>query len=234
MLSLKLLVTKPGQLAQDYLNGIRVHRINPFQLFLIINVIYFVFIVFVPQNAFTTPLEVHLNATNFPHHALANDMVAQALSEQNLSKTTYAQKFDQLIQVHSKSLVILLIPMVALISLPLLKECSHKMIASVVFASHFVSALLLFMIVFGSLLYALGGVVDWLGVPHIKAIVFSEAFGSIVMVGFCLSYFASSLRRINGIRWPRAIGLATFLVFAFYWIILIYRMILFFTTFYSL
>ena len=66
--SFYLLLLKPGQLSLDYINGVRKHRLNPIQLFLICNIVYFFFASISEQNTFKTELHIHMNANNFIHN----------------------------------------------------------------------------------------------------------------------------------------------------------------------
>lgn len=83
--SLRLLVSQPGQLTLDYLEGRRKQRLSPFQLFVLVNVFFFLAVAWWGSSAYTTSLHFHLNASNFFHQPVAVEWVNQHLADQQLA-----------------------------------------------------------------------------------------------------------------------------------------------------
>src|SRR3954467_15376111 len=75
--SLKLLVTKPGALTAAYMRGRRVGLMRPLQLFLLVNVVYFLFASTTHLQLLSTNLNNHMNSTW--HSKLATRMVNRRL-----------------------------------------------------------------------------------------------------------------------------------------------------------
>ena len=65
------LLLRPGELTASYMRGIRMPYMRPLQLFLIVNVIYFVWVAFAGERVFSTPLSGHLENSNYGQTALA-------------------------------------------------------------------------------------------------------------------------------------------------------------------
>ena len=232
--SLKLLFTKPGQLTLDYCRGVRKNRLNPFQIFLFANICYFLFIAVLNQNTFTTALEVHLNSKNFIHQELAIELVEEKLANESVSLQEFSQKFNQRIEIQSKTLLLVLIPLFAIVVVIANFKHRFSIVTALVFSAHFVGFLLFFQIVYSTFLYAIFSLLKRLELLDILAALQTEMVYSVLLFfGICFYLYLASIRVFSINKQPALIQ-TLFYGLAIYWIILIYRMILFFTTFYSL
>ncbi len=232
--SLRLLILRPGQLTMDYVKGIRNNRLNPFQVFLLANICYFFFISFSSSNTFTTPLEIHLSANNFIHKQIANDLVEQALLKSGESKTSYSDSFNQQIEIQSKSLIILMVPIFALFVYICFLKHSYLGVKSLVFSTHFLSFLLFLQMGVETVLGILVWSSDKFFSINVSVVLISDMALSLVMFISFWGYLFYSLKFVyEGNVW--IIFFKSFLLSAgLYFAVLIYRMLLFFTTFYSL
>ncbi len=232
--SFRLLLFKPGQLLIDYCQGLRKYRLNPFQLFLFSNILYFFALNVLHQNTFNTPLDVHMNAGNFFHQEIANQWVNQYLRESGLALAEYRQLFDQAINLQSKSLVILLIPIYALIICLLFFRQEYIGIRSLVLSTHFFAFVLIFLITFDLVIgnFLKFASQDW-GFKLFDYIN-GEFFTSVCILVGVMTYLYFAIRRVFIGHWLNHLVKTLILAFGFYLSILVYRSILFFTTYFSI
>ncbi len=141
--TLRALVLRPGSLTRDYLAGRRVPYMAPLQLFLVLNLVFFVALPWVGWNVVTTPLAVHLHQE--PYSDLARQLVdARAAGR---APADYAAAFDRVGHLEAKSLVIVMVPLFALVSSLLLWRWRQPFAVHFVFALHFYAFWLAFQIV---------------------------------------------------------------------------------------
>ncbi len=231
--SLKRLVMRPGQLTLDYLNGIRKHRLAPFQLLLLINIAFFLMAAYVGHSAFTTRLDFHTGATNFIHQPLAAALVDDRLRSSGETRASFAQRFNARVEVQAKSMVMLMVPLLALLVWLLFPAQANRWIRSLIFATHLFAFMLLVQTFIAPPLSAL---MNW-AVQRFALPLDGGAFEviySLLLFALFGVYFFLAAQRVYGRH--TALNLARVLAFLFatYWIYLIYRMVLFFTAFYSL
>lgn len=195
--SFRYLLFRPGQLTQDYLKGIRTHRLNPFQLFIFCNVIYFLFISVIHQNAFTTPLNVHQAATNFIHQELAVELVSDKLPQGSITEEEFTKQFNLTIELHSKSLLILLVPLFSLFCFLGFWGEKNRGVLSLIFASHFVSVFIVFLILFGVLSFFISEFLTLLSLDKINKWLLSDVLVSSALVVFSCGYLYLALKKDN-------------------------------------
>lgn len=111
--SLKLLLRWPGRLTSEYLLGRRSKYLKPLQLFLIVNVFYFLFLNITHSNTFNTPLEVQYS--HQVYSPLIRPIVDHALATKPLSFNNVAMLYDQVTGDYAKSLILLMVPLFALL-----------------------------------------------------------------------------------------------------------------------
>jgi hypothetical protein len=117
--SVRSLFLQPGYLSEEYLAGRRRPWLGPVQLFLICNVTFFVLLQFLPRHVFTTRLSDHLFAHPYGRWILGMEarpgVTFRALVEDQEAFRVYANTFNAVTAGPAKSLIILMIPGVALI-----------------------------------------------------------------------------------------------------------------------
>jgi hypothetical protein len=109
--TLWLVVKNPGFLSKEYVHGVRVKYLRPLQLFFILNLIYFLFPVFQLFNA-----SLYTQMYLLPHRNIAREFVLQKISHSNLSLQAYTLMYDAKSQSLAKLLIVVFI---LLASLPL-------------------------------------------------------------------------------------------------------------------
>lgn len=109
--SLWLLMSRPGFLTVEFLNGRRKPYAKPFSLFFIINVLYFITIGINNFRTYETPLQVQrIN----PYSPIVADMLEHRLAgASEVEKKAFEAQFDRQNHLIAKSMLILIVPMIA-------------------------------------------------------------------------------------------------------------------------
>lgn len=137
--SFKLLLFFPSKLTSKYVEGIRMPYMKPFQIFLICNIIFFIFLGEI--DLFRTPSKWFFSE-NFDGLKVM-DIVRGISAEKGLTKEEIAVSYDKKSLDYSKGLIFLLIPFIALVGklLNLKKKVEYG--KHLIFATHFFSFVLL-------------------------------------------------------------------------------------------
>ena len=166
--SLRTLVVRPGAITCAYVDGPRKPYIGPFQLFLIVNVVFFAVQSFSGWPVFSTSLHSHMYGQDWSE--FARTLVAHKLQAEHATLAAYAPVFDHAVDVYAKSLVILLVLPFTMVFIPLFAGSHRPFVTHLVFALHLLSFLLLCscaLLLATTLVSALGGsdmrapFVDW-------------------------------------------------------------------------
>lgn len=139
--SLRVLSTRPGVITKAYVDGPRKPYIGPFQLFLIVNVVFFAVQSFSGSPVFSTSLYSHMHDQDWS--AFARDLVAQKLQAAHTTLAAYTPVFDHAVDVNARSLVILLVLPFTLLLIPLFAGSRRPFVTHLVFALHLLAFLLL-------------------------------------------------------------------------------------------
>jgi hypothetical protein len=236
--SLKVLLSQPGELTADYMRGRRVGLMRPLQLFLLVNVAYFLFATALHSGLFATTLYNQMH--NTWHSGMATQMVRQRLGKGNASLeayearlASYHTKFDAATTVQAKTLIFTMVPAFALLVGLLHLGRRRFVVEHLVFALHFYSAFLLFAVLITFLLAIPMALVDW--VMHTSALndpLVDPLFG---VVGAALLFWY--LRRALGRTYNDGFGFsiigAGLLTAGTVLILFGYRTLLFLTTFWA-
>jgi hypothetical protein len=138
----RALVTRPGLLTAEYAAGRRRPWLSPFHVFLIANLIYFLLLAVLPINVLTTPLRSHLDGQ--PYSDVARDMLrARFAAQDTVDFEAFEARFDFAAQQYAATLVIVLVPVLALLFAVVLARRREPAGKHIVFALHLVAALLL-------------------------------------------------------------------------------------------
>ena len=110
--SLRALASPPGRLTADWIRGKRVGYLSPLSLFLWVNVAFFLVQSVTRLGILTWPLSAHLSDDLFGW--LTTRLLVHHRSDATLANNDYAHIFNALESVHAKSLVILMVPALAI------------------------------------------------------------------------------------------------------------------------
>src|SRR4051812_4898151 len=90
--TLRTLLTKPGELTENFMRGRRVSLMRPLQLFLLVNVAFFLWSTASNNHMFDTPLATHMQ--NSWHQRLATRLVTARLAARKTTLTAYGAQFN--------------------------------------------------------------------------------------------------------------------------------------------
>lgn len=235
--TLRALLTRPGELTAAYMRGQRRVYMKPLQLFLIVNVAYFVWVGWAGERVFSTPLSGHLQHDLYGE--LVRRMIVAKVQEPgmtavqlNAAANAYGDRFNEAAVVQAKSLIVAMVPMFALLLALVQVRRRQPFVQHLVFALHTYTALLVFAIAQRYLvqypaLWATAG----LTAPRQYAIV--NWVVSWVMIGAMCAYVTLGLRRVDGARWRIAVAKGVVLGMSTLVILVVYRVLLFFTVYWT-
>jgi hypothetical protein len=227
--SFALLISKPGFLTVEYFAGRRKRYLKPLQLFIFCNVIFFFFQAFTGFNSLRTPLQVHLH--QMPYSSLARRKVAKAIVQSGTTFSDYEARFNSTLETQAKTLVFLMIPMFALGLEIIYLRKGEFFVKHLVFSTHFFAFYLLML----SILYLVIKVVGRV-LAHLEGWGdhFGDLFMTAIMLSCCLVYLVIGCRRAYEQSWALSVlkGLALIGVLAV--VVQSFRLVLFFTAFYSI
>lgn len=139
--SVRLLVTQPGALTAAFRQGQRKPFIGPIALFLVANVLFFAVQSLTRMKIFSTSLGMHLNGMFWGD--LADAMVGQRLQATGRTLEVYAPVFDQAVAANAKSMIGLMVPLMAAATAALFRRAMQPFAVHVAFSLHYHAFLLL-------------------------------------------------------------------------------------------
>lgn len=228
--SFRSLLTRPGQLTTDFLSGKRKTQLGPVQMFVVCNVLYFLFLPLALQFPFTSTLR--MQTENRSWRTMAKRMVDAKVADRQERLEEYSARFDEAAHVQGHSLVMLMVPLFAVGVWALHPRARRYYGEHLVFSFYAMGFLLLWMTVVTvpiSQVYRLGVHAQWW--PQNGSLLEATLDTSIAL-GF-IGHLATASRRSYGDGWPAAIAQSVLLIGWLAVCLTIYRLILFFTTFYA-
>lgn len=137
---------RPGELTAAHAAGRRRPYIGPFQLFVAVTVAFFLVQLVSGLTVASLPLESHLEHQSYS--AIARDVYASALARHGIGAdgaAAFAEAFEHRERTVAKSLLILLVPLLAAVSALLFLRRRAPAATHVVLALHFVTAMMVFL-----------------------------------------------------------------------------------------
>ena len=224
--SLRYLITRPGLLTAEFVTGRRRRYLSPIQVFLIANLLFFIAAAFLPVITFDTPLDVHLYHSSYQE--LARDRVRDRFAEADtVDFVRFKTRFDFAAQQQAKTLVIIFVPFFALV-VALLRLGRHEPAGQhIAFAFHYLAFALLLFIAMAVLILLVrvssGGRLLSGDSPIIPI------FGLACLIAYLMPAFRTAYRSGTVAAVLQAVVVAALFLPA----ISLYRLILFFTVFYT-
>ncbi len=213
------MISTPGLMAHDFVEGRRKRWMAPFSLFLLINLIYFIVN---PLTDFNLPLHDHLRWHDTTYGPLAARMVEDLIQQRGITLNEYEQVFNLKTVNLSKSLMVLNVPVMAvLLSLIFFRKRN-------LFADHFIFALYLFsfLLLITCIWIGLLNMYVWAGLPAHQLML---PVGIVLLIVY---YCVVSVKRFYSMKGFFWIALSTFTVFLSTLLtIYFYRFIMFMVTF---
>lgn len=222
------LLRRPGLLTREYMQGRTVRWLHPLQLFLLANLLFFVTLSFTGITGLSNPLRSQLDQQFYSE--LARDAVRDRfLAMDSVQFSSFEARFDLASEVQAKSLVILLVPLFAALLFLTRAWKREPGVQHIVFATHFLAFALLLFILIGVLLRATA----WLPAtwqPHVA----TDEVATWTAIAGAAVYLYVALRRACGDSAAGAAARAALLGIGTIALLVIYRLILFFTVLYSI
>jgi hypothetical protein len=234
--SLWLLLRRPGMLSKDYFLGCRIAYTSPLRLFFFVSVIYFVSLTVLhypwipkPQNTqfntFTTPLDTQLHGNNF-YPDLAARQVERTLSRRQLDYPTLERLYDEKVGVYSKTLVFVLIPVIAMLFYALFFRNRRYFAEHLVIATHFWAFAL---VLIGVLLPAVVVPTIWLSAMIGRPLgpLLTDAVLSYALQGVLVLYLFFMFRRAYAASRGYSALVAAATAWSFFFAVWLFRFLLF-------
>jgi hypothetical protein len=207
--SFRSLLTRPGQLAADFLAGRRKTQMGPVQMFVVCNVLYFLFLPLALQMPFTSTLR--MQTENRPWRVMAKRMVDARVADRHEEIEDYAAHFDETAHLQGHSLVMLLVPLFAIGVWTLHPRARRYYGEHLVFSFYAMAFLLLWMTAVTvpiSQIYRFGVIADWW---QQNGSLLELALDTPIALGF-IAYLATASRRAYADNWRAAIPKAMLLI----------------------
>lgn len=229
--SLWSLARRPGALTVAYMKGSRAPFMHPFRVFLVSNVLFFLMATIIGQSPLTTGLRMHMAYENFYHQPVAKQLVEVHLEQVGTEFEVYEAAFDRRVDTLAKSLVLVMLPLFAFLLGLLFMARKEPAVKHLAFSCHAYAHLLLFN--FAIMLGILGLIFVFPVLNEISRDV-KEVVVSVTSLVIMCSFFYYGVRRAY--QTPRLMSAALGLVMTIgvYFLLFLYRALLFFATFYSL
>jgi len=228
--SFRSMLTRPGQLAADFLAGRRKAQIGPVQMFVVCNLLYFLFLPLALQVPFTSTLR--MQTENRPWRVMAKRMVDAKVAARHEEIEEYAAHFDETAHLQGHTLVMLMVPLFAIGVWVLHPRARRYYAEHLVFSFYAVGFLLLWMTMVTvpiSQSYRLGVIAEWW---RQNGSLLEVALDAPIALGF-VACLATASGRVYGDGRIAAIAKALLLIGWLVVCLTIYRFILFFMTFYT-
>lgn len=232
------LLKSPGLLTADHLAGRRARYVRPLQLFLLVNVLLFFAAPRVPLFSYSLA-----NYSKFapPSPALVRSLVARAVPRGDSAEVAvYRRAFDDRVEAERKSLILLFVPALAFVLRVIfwrhsrdthgeaLARTPRRYGEHLIFALHVLTFVWLVLVGWGAIAAALTG----------RS--FQTVTAELVRVFLALyllaipAYFFRASRRVYLLSSLPALALTVAVGVAFFGLLIAYRALLFFTTYYTL
>jgi hypothetical protein len=216
--NLWILLTKPGLLTADFIEGKRKRWMPPLSIFLLINLFYFWF-------SPLTDLNLRLSEQLMqPQHAqLAHYMVDTKLKTETISRDELEDRYNKKSSTFANTLIIIHIPIFAVFMALLFARKRFLYTDHFIYALHFFSVALIIGLVQSGLVYLFA----WLDILNPSL----WPFISLLFLIFILIYAFLSVKRVYQQKAVLALILIVPILFFFIVAHFIYRTILFLITF---
>jgi hypothetical protein len=231
--SFRYLLFRPGKLTTEWHAGREGSFVKPVRLFIVVNIIYFIFLHLFPLNTIVVPLESQYSMQFYS--PTIRPIVDRHIQTSHTTFKKFAEKYDEISSEQAKSLVVMMVPMFAVLLAILYYRKHLYFVEHLVFSLHFYSFFLLLISV-GALLMNL---IVLLGFRLFELQIneYLIDWDTLITVSDGLLifwYLLSALKKVYiGKLWSNAIR-AGMLTYSLLYILWLYRFILFFTSFYTM
>ncbi|HEY6618333.1 MAG TPA: DUF3667 domain-containing protein [Steroidobacteraceae bacterium] len=224
--TLKALLLQPGRITHAWANGERRRWMTPFQLFLFLNVIFYLAQSVSGINVLFTPLDTHLHNTFYG--PLARTLIDAHLEHYGGTVSQLTNSFEHLERTNAKLLVIAMVPAFALMLRAVFPRRQRLGAIHVVFSLHFYAYLMISL----SLLF-LAAAIPAAFLIHRLGATTAGSIGDILFVlqiAIIVIYLWQALDRVYLLSIPRRITNLVLLTAAMWPVLVAYQLLLFLVT----
>jgi hypothetical protein len=227
------LISKPGLLTAEFIRGRRGIYSRPFALFVTLNLLFFLIQPYTQLLRFS----VHDYTTGAGRfEVLAREMIQRRTVEKRETPDAYKLEFERNLSDQKKSMLLFSIPILAVLMAVLFAGSSRYFVEHLVFSVHAYAFFLVVLVVGLYLtLYAVAGwimIVQLAGAPigALSRVLTSEPGVLTVHTAIMATYLGLALRRAYGLAGRWAIPGGIVLALAQMFLVLGFRIVLFYTT----
>jgi hypothetical protein len=215
--TLVALVRRPGEPTRAYVAGARRRHTPPLQLFLLLNVVFFLaaprlgLFRYQIDAQYAEALAARVNGP--PSRYLASRVMIDAVRRSGGSATAFRARYNAAVESRTRSMASIFIAWLSVLLLAAYARRGRYLAEHVVFATHYFTFALLYVPV---LLLPQRAALDWMerrGTPIVGAWVSLVLI--VTMTAGLYAYLAIALRRVYGDRWLPALLRAAALLAAF-------------------
>jgi hypothetical protein len=191
----------------------------PVGVFLLVNGAYFVYTGVTGQHVFDTPLRTHLAQT--AHSGVARRLVERRLAARHQTLAEYAPRFDRVAQTQAKTLIVAMVPGLALAAAAVGLRRGRGALHHVTFAFHAMSVLLAsLMAVTAAVLYPLAYAARAVGWGRVLDV--GDGLAALILTLPFAGWLVLALRRAYGDGWAGAAVKTVVLLAALLWVLFAY------------
>jgi hypothetical protein len=229
--SVNALLFRPGKLTSEWIAGREQRYMHPLQLFLVINVFYFVIVHFTATSTLTNPLVTQKKYQVYS--PLIRPIIKEKIRNSGMDSIQFEKSYNETSESESKTLVIIMAPFLAAVTALLYFYKRRYFVEHLVFSIHFYA----FFLIIGSagvfiLLLIAERVLPLFHIP-LKSID-GDSLLTLIPGSAIFVYFFISLKRVFGGSWFWTAIKSVLLTYSVLYILFLYRFILFFTTIYTM
>jgi uncharacterized membrane protein len=218
--TLRLLLSRPGQLTLDHAQGKRQPHVPPLSLFLAINVVFFVAQSLSGLNVLSIPLKAHLESQFYSSQA--KPLLTQRAEQRKLTQERFADRFDLQQETLAKATVLAMVPLFAGMTALAFRTQGRPWSTQWTFGLHFYAWLLVLLTLTFSLLGPVLRLLKHWGWEADNAM-FDNVFSSLEGL-FIAVYLGLASARVFALRWWWAASGAVVLTFTVLGVLYLHRM----------
>jgi len=219
------LVKRPGELTLNNWEGLRIAFAKPIQLFFILNALFYLLnSSTVNFNIFNTPLNNQLKYFSYSEYAKTE--TDKIVEENNYTFNEYQTKFNEKSDNLSKSLIFIMIPIQALLLWLFFYRKKPFYVQHLIFATHYFSFVLIYCLVMIAI--TLLAVLIQQFIPSLNAMyLLNDGTFTLLGILFMSYYYFNAFKKCFKLKMIYNVVLSAFFVFSMYYVLEIYRLILF-------
>lgn len=218
--TLRAVLLRPGELPAEYVAGRRVRYMKPLGFFLVVNLVFFLLST---TNVFNQPLNSFLNYPPYTEFG-TDEAIRHVLTERHETLAQYTPLFNAAMTSSSKTYLVLLIPLYALVFSLLFIATGRTFIEHLIFATYYIAFMLLFMLL---ITFVVVVPFEWLFGQQ-SWVAFGDRYVSVLVLTVLTAYLSLAFRHFyrTSVFWSLLSAVVSSGMLAV--LIVAYRMVLFY------